>query len=135
MYQNDQEDQKYEFIKGSDFYPSFYTENIIKEVYIRFYQITLFNVKNKRLIRSFLIKGKTSEGACLYDYRIIEAKNYMISERRLNKFIYYLTNVLPKQKSNNDIKIKYKFYPVYNFDNTLPPNGNEINECVSELLN
>ena len=26
-----QEDQKYEFIKGSDFYPSFYNENITKE--------------------------------------------------------------------------------------------------------
>jgi len=130
-----QEDHKYESIKGSDFYPSFYNENITKEVYIRFYQITLFNVKNKRLIRSFLIKGKTSEGACLYDYKIIEAKIYMISERRLNKFINYITNVLPRQKPNNDIKIKYKFYPVYNFENTPPPNGNEINECVSELLN
>ncbi len=131
-----QEDPKYEFIKGSDFYPSFYNENILKEVYIRFYQITLFNIKNKRLIRSFLIKGNTSEGACLYDYKIMEANIYMISERKLNKFINYITNVLPRQKSNNnDIKIKYKFYPVYNFDNTPPPNGNEINECVSELLN
>ena len=128
-------DHKYEFIKGSDFYPSFYNENIIKEIYIRFYQITLFNNKNKRLIRSFLIKGKTSEGACLYDYKIIEAKIYMISERKLDKFINYITNVLPKQKPNNDIKIKYKFYPVYDFVNTQPPNGNEINECVSELLN
>jgi hypothetical protein len=130
------QDQKYEFIKGSDFYPNFYNENIIKEVYIRFYQITLFNNKNKRLIRSFLIKGKTSEGACLYDYKIIEAKIYMISERKLNKFINYLTNILPKQKANNnDIKTKYKFYPVYDFVNTPPPNGNEINECISELLN
>ena len=59
----------------------------------------------------------------------------MISERKLDKFINYITNVLPKQKPNNDIKIKYKFYPVYDFVNTLPPNGNEINECVSELLN
>ena len=130
-----QEDQKYEFIKGSDFYPNFYDQSITKEVYIRFYQITLFNFKNKRLIRSFLIKGKTSEGACLYDYKIIDAKIYMISERKLNKFINYITNVLPIQKPNNDIKIKYKFYPVYNFENTPPPNGNEINECVSELLN
>jgi len=73
-----QEEQKYEFIKGSDFYPSFYNENITKEVYIRFYQITLFDVNNKRLIRSFLIKGKTSEGACLYDYKIIEAKIYLM---------------------------------------------------------
>jgi len=128
-------EHKYEFIKGSDFYPSFYNENITKEVYIRFYQITLFNIKNKRLIRSFLIKGKTSEGACLYDYKIIEAKIYMISERKLNKFINYITNILPRQKPNNDIKIKYKFYPDYNFDNTPPPNENEINECVSELLN
>ncbi len=128
-------DKKYEFIKGSDFYPNFYDQSITKEVYIRFYQITLFNVKNKRLIRSFLIKGKTSEGACLYDYKIIEANIYNISERKLNKFINYITNILPIQKPNNDIKIKYKFYPVYDFVNTPPPNGNEINECVSELLN
>lgn len=132
-----QQDQKYEFIKGSDFYPNFYDQSITKEIYIRFYQITLFNNQNKRMIRSFLIKGKTSEGACLYDYKIIESKIYSISERKLNKFINYLTNIFPKQKNNidNDIKIKYKFYPAYDFVNTPPPNGNEINECVSELLN
>jgi hypothetical protein len=130
-----QQDQKYELIKGSDFYQNFYDQSITKEIYIRFYQITLFNNKNKRLIRSFLIKGKTSEGACLYDYKIMEAKIYYINERKLNKFINYITNILPIQKPNNDIKIKYKFYPVYDFVNTPPPNGNEINECVSELLN
>lgn len=129
--------EQYEFIKGSDFYPNFYDQTITKEIYIRFYQITLFNNQDKRLIRSFLIKGKTSEGACLYDYKIMDVKIHKISERKLNKFINYLTNILPKQRNNkdNDIKIKYKFYPAYDFVNTPPPNGNEINECVSELLN
>ena len=127
--------EKYEFIKGSDFYPGFYQENIINDIYIRFYQITLFNNDGKRLIRSYLFKGKNSEGACFYDYKIMNVKEYKISERKVNKFIDYLTNRNLNKLEGNDIKIKYKFYPVYNFYNTSPPNGNEINECVSELLN
>ena len=127
--------EKYEFINGSDYYTGFYDQKNMSEVYIRFYQITLFNNDNKRLIRSFLIKGKTSEGACLFDYKIINMKIYKINERKLNKFINYITNIYPTQNNQNDIKIKFKFYPVYDFTNTMPPNGNEINECISELLN
>ena len=33
-----------------------------------------------------------------------------------------------------DFKTMFKYYPVYNFDYTNPPTGNDINECMSELL-
>jgi len=29
----------------------------------------------------------------------------------------------------------FKYYPVYNFDYTNPPEGNELSQCQSELLN
>ena len=38
------------------------------------------------------LKGKNSEGACFYDYKILNIKEYKISERKVNKFINYLTN-------------------------------------------
>lgn len=119
----------YEFIRGSDYYPNYYDGNVCQTIYIRFYQITLFNERGKRHVRSYLLKGSSGLGDCCYKYDIMEVKNYDLSEQKVDQFINYLT-----KNNNPNLKVKYKFYPVYNFDNVLPPHGYEINECTSELL-
>ena len=144
--QKDSIEKNFEFVKGSDFCKGYYDQTIIETLYVRFYQIALFNdyakkilesgiamvpKDGKRCIKSFLLRGKNAKGACLLDWEILEIKNHKISEKKLTTFIDYLNSNINK-KSN--IKIKHKFYPVYNFDNTEPPAGYEINECVSELL-
>jgi hypothetical protein len=137
-------EKHYEFVKGSDFCKNYYNETVVTTKYVRFYQIAMFNdypekflgsgitmtPKNgKRCIRSILLKGKSSKGACFYEWSVIEIVNRKISEKKVNEFIEHI-----KSNRNNNIKIQHKFYPVYNFDNTELPTGNEINECVSELL-
>ena len=62
-----------------------------------------------------------------------EIKDYKIDKKKLNKFIIFLDK--EKKKSNKIFKLMYKFHPVYNFNYTNPPTGNDINECVSELIN
>jgi hypothetical protein len=139
-------DNNFEFVKGSDFCKGYYDQTVVETMYVRFYQIALFNdyskkilesgiamvpKDGKRCIRSFLLRGKSSKGACFFDWEILEIKNHKITEKKLNTFIEYLSS--NKNKKSN-IRIKHKFYPVYNFDNTDPPAGHEINECVSELL-
>ena len=134
----------FELVKGSEFCKGYYDENIVETKYIRFYQIAMFNdyskqilesgialvpKDGKRCIRSFLLKGQGANGACFFDWHVLEVKDYKISEKKLNTFIERLTS---NQQSN--IKIKHKFYPVYNFQDVAPPSGNEINECFSELL-
>lgn len=145
-HQTESVEKHFEFVKGSDFCKGYYDQIVIETMYVRFYQIALFNnyskkilesgiamvpKDGKRCIRSFLLKGKSSKGACFFDWEVIEVKDHKISEKKLNTFIEYLSS--NKNKKSN-IRIKHKFYPVYNFDNTEPPSGNEINECVSELL-
>ena len=144
--QKDSVEKHFEFVKGSDFCEGYYDQTVVETTYVRFYQIALFNdyskkvlesgialvpKDGKRCIKSFLLRGKSSKGACFFDWEIVEITNHKISEKKLNTFIEYLSS--NKNKKSN-IKIKHKFYPVYNFDNTDPPSGNEINECVSELL-
>ena len=136
---------KFNFVTGSDFHKGFYDHNIMSTVYIRYYQIAQFNTfppnisqdgvsiipKNgKRNVRSYLLKGQSSKGACFFDYNVLSIKDHKISEKKLTTFIDYL-NGIPK---NPNHKIKYKFYPVYNFDYVDAPSGNDVNECVSELL-
>ena len=123
------QNDSYEFIKGSDYYPNYYDADVTQKVYIRFYQLTLFNEKNKRYVRSYLLKGVTGLGDCCYKYDIMEVQNYKLSSSKVDEFVNFLT-----KNNNSKIKVKYKFYPAYNFDNILPPHGYEINECVSELL-
>jgi len=140
-------EKHYDFVKGSDFCKGYYDNIVVDVSYVRFYQIALFNdypknvinsgialvPKNpRRCIRSFLLRGKNAKGACFFEWEIIEIKNYKISEKKLNTFIEFLSS---KTNNKSNIKIKHKFYPVYNFDHTEPPSGNEINKCVSELLN
>jgi len=124
----------FEIVKGSDMYKGFYEKSIVKTNYIKYYQVATFtdNYK-KKTIRSYYLEGKSSKGACFFDYRVIKIKDYRISEENFNKFINFLDNQI-KNNKNSNIKIMYKYYPVYNFTLTAPPTGNEINECVSELL-
>lgn len=144
--QKDSIEKHFEFVKGSDFCKGYYDQTVVETTYVRFYQIALFNdyskkvlesgialvpKDGKRCIKSFLLRGKSAKGACFFDWEIVEITKHKISEKKLNTFIEYLSS--NKNKKSN-IKIKHKFYPVYNFDYTDPPSGNEINECVSELL-
>jgi hypothetical protein len=138
-------DNNFVFVKGSDYYNGYYNENIIETKYVRYYQIAMFNdfptkeivkglatipTESNRCIRSFLLKGQSSKGACFFEWRVMEVKDYKIPERKLDKFIKFLN----KNNKNTNLKLQHKFYPVYNFKNIPPPSGNDINECVSELL-
>jgi len=128
--------KKIQFVKGSDLYKNYYNipdKNIVQEINVRYYQIAMFDEFGKNAIRSFLFAGSTSKGTCFYDYKIIELKDYQLSKDKIDTFASYLD----KEKKNNNKKFKlmYKFHPVYNFNFTNPPTGNDINQCQSELLN
>ncbi len=125
-------------VKGSDFHKNIYEipdKNLIQEITVRYYQIAMFDEYGKCSIRSFLFKGTTSKGACFFDYKMIELKDYILAKKKINKFIKYLDKQKIKNIKNKNFKLMYKFYPVYNFDYTNPPTGNDINQCQSELLN
>lgn len=127
-----------QLVKGSDFHKSIYEipdNNMVQEITVRYYQIAMFDEygDGKCAIRSMLLKGTTSKGACFFDYKMIEINDYQLSKRKINKFIKILDKA--KQKNNPKFKTMYKFYPVYNFNFTNPPTGNDINQCQSELLN
>ena len=122
------------FVKGCDFYKGYYDTDItIKNIYVRYYQISIFDEFGKCAIRSFLFEGSTSKGACFYDYKMIEIKEYKLSKKKIDKFVKYLTK--QQKKTPKDFKIMFKFYPVYNFLYENPPTGNDLNQCYSELLN
>ena len=134
--QQNQINKNIEFVKGSDFCKSYYNqadETIMSEIYIKFYQITMFQEDNYNKIRTFLLKGSSSNGPCFYNYNILKIKENKLTQRELNDFLKFLDE--EKKKNNINHKIMYKFYPVYNFLYTNPPSGNDINECVSELIN
>ena len=125
-----------QLVKGSDFHKNYYKipdKNLVKNITVRYYQIAMFDEFNKYFIRSFLFSGSTSKGACFFDYKIDEINDYKLTKNKLNQFVEHLEK--QKKKNNNKFKIMYKFHPVYNFDYTNPPTGNEINQCQSELLN
>lgn len=127
-----------QLVKGSDFHKSIYNipdPNLVQEITVRYYQIAMFdeNGNGKCAVRSMLFKGSTSKGACFFDYKMVEIKDYQLSKKKINKFVAFLDK--EKRKNNSGFKIMYKFYPVYNFNFTNPPTGNEISQCQSELLN
>ena len=131
--QQDSLKKNFEFVKGCDYYKGYYDKKIINKILIRYYQLAIFNEKNKKCIKSYLFSGESSKGACFYDYKILEIKDYSINIDDFSKFLKILEN---RSKNNNlEIKIMFKFYPVYNFEFTSPPSGNEISQCYSELLN
>jgi hypothetical protein len=125
-----------QLVKGSDFHKTIYDipdSNLVQEISVRYYQIAMFDEFGKCAIRSMLFKGATSKGACFFDYKMVEINDYQLSKRKIDKFV----RILDKEKKKNNLKFKlmYKFYPVYNFNFTNPPTGNDINQCQSELLN
>jgi hypothetical protein len=131
-----------ELVNGNDFHKGIYEindKNYISEIKVRYYQIAMFDEFGKYAIRSFLFKGTTTQGACFFDYKIEELKDYKLEKNNLDKFIIFLNKEKEKEKekktSNNKFKLMFKFHPVYNFDYTNPPTGNDINQCQSELLN
>ena len=129
-------DKDFHFVKGKDFYKGFYEQNIVHKVFIRYFQLAIFSDHGKRAIRSYLFEGKNNnEGACIYDYKIKEIKDYRISEEALEKFVKKIQNAPSKATSEGEFKVMFKYYPVYNFDYTNPPEGNELSQCQSELLN
>lgn len=129
-------DKNYHFVQGKDFYKGFYEENIVHKILIRYFQIAIFNDHDKRAIRSYLFEGKSTDGgSCIYNYKILEIKDYNISEEALDKFIKKIQNIPSKATPEGEFKVMFKYYPVYNFDYTNPPEGNELSQCQSELLN
>ena len=126
-----------EFVKGCDFYKKYYDQpdkNVLQKLRVRYYQIAQFDDNGKVAIRSFLFEGESSKGACFFTYKMIEIKDYQLDKDKLDKF---LQTIRMKKLNNKDpnFKIMYKFHPTYNFIYTNPPTGNDINECVSDLLN
>lgn len=121
-----------QFVKGSDYYKGVYNKNDVKDIVIRYYQIALFEENNKKAIRSYLFQGQSSKGACFFDYKIIKIKDYFISDNKFDKFLKFLKKM--SDVKNQDYKIMFKYYPVYNFKYTSPPTGNELSQCYSELL-
>jgi len=125
-----------QLVKGSDFHKCIYDipdKNLVREIKVRYYQIAMFDQYEKCAIRSFLFIGQTSQGACFFDYKMVEIKDYQLSKRKIDKFVKFLDK--EKKKNNSKFKLMYKFYPVYDFNFTNPPTGNEISQCQSELLN
>lgn len=127
-----------QLVKGSDFHKSIYEipdSNLVQEISVRYYQIAMFDEfgDGKYAIRSMLLKGTTSKGACFFDYKMVKIKDYQLSKRKIDKFVKVLDK--EKNRTNSKFKLMYKFYPVYNFNFTNPPTGNEISQCQSELLN
>lgn len=127
-----------QLVKGSDFHKPYYQipdQNCIQNILVRYYQIAMFDEFGKCAIRSFLFKGNTSKGACFFDYKMEEIKDYNLSKNKINNFVSTLEKQIKNNKNNKNFKIMYKFHPVYNFNFTNPPTGNDINQCQSELLN
>jgi hypothetical protein len=124
------------FISGSDFYNhSLNLSNHSKPIFVRFYQITSFsNNNNLHSIKSFLFKAKKSNGSCFLYFDTIETNFYTIHHDKLNHFINHLNSNSDKSNNSQIFKIKYLFYPVYDFSITPPPSGNDINQVVSDLL-
>ena len=124
-----------QLVNVSDFHKGYYEKpdkNLISTIVVRYYQIAMFDEFGKCAIRSFLFKGTTSKGACFFDYKIEELKDYQLSKDKIDKFVKVLDK--EQKKNNSNFKIMYKFHPVYNFNFTNPPTGNDINQCQSELL-
>lgn len=129
-----------QLVKGSDFHKSIYDipdQKMIQEITVRYYQIAMFDEygDGKCAVRSMLFKGTSSKGACFFDYKMVEINDYQLSQKKIDKFVKILDKQKLNSKSNPKFKIMYKFYPVYNFNYTNPPTGNDISQCQSELLN
>lgn len=128
--------RKIELVDGSKYNKNYYNvmdESVATKAMIRYYQVAMFDEFGKYRIRSMLFEGMGSKGTCFYNYKMVEIKEYDMSLKKRDKFVDYL-NEVKRNNKNLKTKIMYKFYPVYNFQYTNPPNGNELSECTSDLL-
>lgn len=124
---------KIQFVSGSQLLQS---EDMLEDKgsNIKFYQIAQFDDFGQVAIRTFLFKGIKSNGICFYDYKMESYKDHVLPKRKADKFVKFLEKQIKKTPNNAVNKIMYKYYPVYNFDYTGPPNGAELSQCCSELL-
>lgn len=124
-----------QFVNGSDFHTNIYDINHVQHKLVKFFQLGMFSQNDKKAIRMYILQGTAPVGgSCLYEYKVTKIKDYSLNNENYSKFEKELIekNAI---NSKSDIKIMFKYYPVYNFDFTSPPSGNDINQCTSELLN
>ena len=122
-------DTRYEIVKGGEKL-GYYDIKITTDVQVRFFQISQFEENGLFAIRSYLFIGNGTNGGCFYEDKIVDIKDYKLTERELNKFKKTLQN----KKDTKNHKIMYKFYPVYYLEFTQGPSGQELSQCTSELL-
>lgn len=117
---------KYEIVKGSQFIDA----QKIPELTIKYFQIAEYKNNNQNYnIRMYIFKSSSCMGVGC-EYKIMDVKNYELDKYDLKIF----KKVLKNSKNTNDFKIMYKIYPYINFDMVLPPSGNDLSQCTSELL-
>lgn len=123
-----------QFVSGSEYHTNIYDINVANHSTVKFFQLAMFSQNNQKAIRLYTLEGNNPVGGtCSYEYKVLNVKDFTLDNSYFDKF----EKSLKEQNSNNsknDIKIMLKYYPVYNFDFTEPPNGNDINQCTSELL-
>jgi hypothetical protein len=126
----------FQFVYGSQYYN--HSNNInhsSKPIFVRFYQISFYHNDNDlHSIKSFLFKAKNSNGSCILYFDTVEVNSYSLHKDKLNHFINHLKSNSDKSDINKVYKVKYMFYPVYDFTITPPPSGDDINQAVSDLL-
>ncbi len=121
----------YNFITGKKL--GYYDVKITHDIIIRYYQISNFerNDNDNYNIRSYLFESNCDSGGCCFEYIIKEVKDYQLSKQELEKFKKYLK----KSKNTKTHKIVYKFLNYVDFIMVPPPDGNELAQVNSELLN
>lgn len=130
----EKQNAKIQFVNGSQYHQSIYDIDEDKGSNIKFYQIAQFDEFGNVAIRSFEFKGIKSNGVCFYDYKMESYKDHILPKRKAEKFVRFLDKLIKKTPTGAINKIIYKYYPVYNFDYTAPPDGSELSQCCSELL-
>jgi len=119
-------DNKYEIVKGSEFNDT----PKIPEIIIKFFQIAAYENSNKQYnIKMYVFKYSVCMGVGC-EYRILNVMNYSLDKYDLRIF----KKTLKHSKNTDTLKIMYKIYPYINFDGVLPPSGNDLSQCTSELL-
>lgn len=122
-----------QFINGSDFHTNIYDVKVASHEIVKYFQFGLFSQDYKKAIRLYILEGTAPVGGtCIYEYKILKIKDFLLNKEYFEKFEQNIKNSLNK---NNKVKIMFKYYPVYNFKFTAPPSGNDITQCTSELLN
>lgn len=123
-----------EFVSGSEFHTNIYDIKVASHKSVKYFQLALFSQDNKRSIRLYILEGTNPvSGTCLYEYKVLKIKDYLLSDEYFDKFEKRLREQ-KSQNNNPDIKIMLKYYPVYDFNFTDPPSGDDITQCISELL-